>query len=57
MSTHILTKADETVDRAAVTELSRRPEAPMSGVPAGPTMESQDPLLLLVSAPRPERVR
>ncbi|GGN31637.1 hypothetical protein FHR83_005649 [Actinoplanes campanulatus] len=57
MSTHTLIRVDETVDRAAVTELSRRPEAPTSGVPIGPPMASGDPLMLLLSAPRPKRAR
>ncbi|MBO3743477.1 hypothetical protein [Actinoplanes flavus] len=51
MSTHTLIRVDETVDRAAVTELSRRPEAPVSGIPTGPTMAGGDVLLALLSAP------
>ncbi|GGN94489.1 hypothetical protein GCM10010112_83890 [Actinoplanes lobatus] len=56
MSTHTLIRVDETVDRAAVTELSRRPEAPVSGAPTGPTMAG-GPLTILLSAPRPKKAR
>ncbi|MBW6437267.1 hypothetical protein KZ829_26375 [Actinoplanes hulinensis] len=57
MSTHTLTRANETVDRVAVTELSRRPEAPVSGAPTGPTMNVEQTMIVLLSAPRPKRAR